>query len=380
MEYNQEYNAFKVGELVAKEIQGSLSAQEAEALRNWKNQSRENQQAYDSLYLEKERLLQQISSYDANAALERVLRKHKASSVTKRHKSYWYVAASIALLIAIGTISYFSYKNQKIPNQVVSQYGDDVKPGTNLAYITLSDGKVISLDSDQTVLQNKDGQLQYGNGELIAAESKYATISTPKGGEYKVILPDGTKVWLNAESSLKYPIRFNGNRRDIEISGELYLEVAKDKSKLFTVETFGQRIEVLGTSFNIRSYGSKVLTTLIEGSIALTNQRSKERLSLVPGQQATVFNGKTTIENVDPLDFIAWKDGVILNKDATLFEICTELERWYGVKFIFPAGFNNDELAFNSINRNEMLSSVLAAIKNSYEVTFEIRGKEVFVR
>lgn len=293
---------------------------------------------------------------------------------------WWYAAASIFLVFSLATITYLSVKDQGPSEQIVSQYGNDVKPGANLAYLTLSDGKRIVLDSSQNIIENKNGQLQYENGALIAAETEYATITTPIGGAYQIILPDGTKAWLNAKSTLKYPIQFTGNERAIEADGELYLEVVKDKTKSFIVHTSDQYIEVLGTSFNIRNYGSKVVTTLIEGSIALTNQKSNDRIILCPDQQAVVTGSTTNVNKVDAIDFIAWKDGIILIKDATLIETCAELERWYGVKFIFPAGFTNYHLALNSISRNEMLSSVLVALKNSYQVEFEIKGKEVFVR
>lgn len=293
---------------------------------------------------------------------------------------WWYVAASIFLVFSIAAVTYFTINDNRPSNQIVSQYGDDVAPGKNSAYITLSNGKKITLDSNQTVLENKDGKMIYSNGEVLATETEHATITTPIGGEFQIILPDGTKAWLNAASTLKYPVSFKGNERSIEAQGEIYLEVAKDKKRPFKVSTAGQRIEVLGTEFNLRNYGSNVLTTLIEGKIALTNLESKERITLSPGQQASVYKGRISVKDVDPSYYTAWKDGILLIKDATLIETCAELERWYGVKFIFPAGFTNNHLALNSISRNEMLSSVLAALKNSYQVEFDIRGKEVFVK
>lgn len=293
-----------------------------------------------------------------------------------------YAAAAVLLIISINAITYFILKDRKAGQQLSSQYGGDALPGGNRAYLTLSDGRRMELDSSHAAIHSVDGKLLYADGaELMAGSiAAYATVVTPIGGEYEVILPDGTKAWLNAASSIKYPIRFTEKERSIEVQGEVYLEVASDKQKPFKVHTSGQQIEVLGTAFNIRSYGTDVLTTLVEGKIALTNQFSKERVTLKPGQQATVNEGKTVIANVEPNDYTAWKEGVILNREGTLLETCTELERWYGVKFIFPAGFKNNDFAFNNIDRNEMLSSVLAALENSYQVKFEIKGKEVFVR
>lgn len=298
----------------------------------------------------------------------------------KRFK-WWYAAASIVLLLSIGTITYLSIKNERQSNHILSQYGDDVLPGKNRAYITLSDGKRITLDSSQTIVANKDGQLLYGDGQQIdAVETEYATISTPVGGEYQIILADGTKAWLNAASSIKYPISFVGNNREIEVQGEVYLEVTANKEKPFIVQSEGQRIQVLGTAFNIRNYDVKTITTLVHGKIALTNKHSNQEQILVPGQQASVSGDGIRVSPVDPADFTAWKDGYIQVKDANLLQICKELERWYDVKFVLPRNFDNRDKAFLSFDRNVLLSTILLSLEKTYGVQFSITGKEVRIR
>lgn len=290
------------------------------------------------------------------------------------------VAAALFILFSIASIIYW-YNAIDTSQELTSGLSTDVEPGGNRAYITLSNGQRLALDSTRNAVSAIDGKLTYEDGsELSGTLTEYATINTPVGGEYRLILPDGTKAWLNAASSLRYPVRFTGKDRTVEIAGEVFLEVTTDKQKPFVVQTGIQRIQVLGTEFNVRNYSEKVITTLVRGRIALSEEGRGERVILAPGDQAALSGTGIQITQVNASDFTAWKDGIILIKDATLQETCAELERWYGVKFIFPAGFKNNELALNSINRTEMLSSVLAALKNSYRVDFEIKGKEVLVR
>lgn len=289
-------------------------------------------------------------------------------------------AAAVFLILSF-SLYFYNNKMSQQADTLTSIYGDDVLPGGNHAYITLSDGRRIALDSSRNTLTATVDGLAYADGEQIVAGNsvEYATISTPTGGSYQMVLPDGTRAWLNAASSLKYPLYFASKDRTVAIEGEVYLEVATDQSKPFVIESDGQHIEVLGTALNIRNYEQRSITTLVHGKIALTNNGTKERITMRPGDQALLTDGKMRVAKVDPTYYSMWKDGIILNKDATLQETCHELARWYGVNFIFPSGFNNDELALNSINRNEKLSSVLAALANTYQVNFEIRGKEVYI-
>ncbi|OJV54242.1 MAG: hypothetical protein BGO31_12895 [Bacteroidetes bacterium 43-16] len=381
MEYNQEKNAIQVGELVAKEIQGLLSEEESAILNNWKNQSVENQEAYASLYTQKEKLLARLNRYDAPKALERVLARHRKNTGAKRIRTYWYAAASILVLFTTG-LFYYLNTTKTIPTELVSAYGDDVQPGGNNAYITLSDGQRIELDSMQSGVITLDGKHTYADGTEIhsSSGSENATIHTPVGGEYQLQLPDGTKAWLNAASSLSYPVRFTGNERKIAITGEVYLEVSPNKAKPFIVESEGQQIEVLGTEFNVRHYGTQTITTLLQGKIALTNEKANKRSVLIPGQQAMVSVEATKIQTVDPHNYIAWKDGFILVQNANLDQVCEELERWYGVKFFQSDGFHNKERAFISFDRNVLLSTVLLSLEKTYGVQFSVKGKEVYVK
>lgn len=383
MDYKEEYAAIKLGELFAKEIQGQLSEEEAVLLRDMLDRSPIYRQAYESLQQEERQyLLKRIEQYDASAALASVLARAEQPAIKKRVRTLWYAAASVILLVSIATVTYFQLQEDPSRERTLVQNAADIPPGKNRAYITLADGRQITLDSGQNTVENKEGVLVYGNGEqvLTAAETTYATISTPVGGQYQITLPDGTKAWLNAASSLKYPTHFSENQRKVAVEGEVYFEVVSDKHKPFIVQSEGQYIEVLGTAFNIRNYGDHSITTLVHGKIALVNSFDHKVHILHPGDQARSDGTSITTSRVEATDFVAWKDGLIVNSDATLEETCYELERWYDVRFVFPKGFKNKEKAMNSLNKNEMLSSVLAALQHTYQVQFEISGKEVIVR
>lgn len=294
----------------------------------------------------------------------------------------WMAAAACILAVAISSITYYKYLQQPpIQPQLSSRMGDDALPGSKRAHVTLSTGERLDLNASQSSLVVKDGKLYDEAGrELIngnAAESVH--IATPTGGEYQVRLPDGTQVWLNAESSLTYPVHFATNQRKVQVSGEVYLEVAADKSRPFVVNSDGQEIQVLGTAFNIRNYRGKTITTLIHGKISLQNENTKEQIILVPSDQALLSNNRLKVAKVDAAEFTAWRSGLILDKDATLIEISHELQRWYGVSFVFPDNFKRPERAVISLNRDELLSSVLSALEDTYNVHFTIKGKEVHV-
>ncbi|SKC10637.1 FecR family protein [Sphingobacterium nematocida] len=333
-------------------------------------------ESYPSVSTER---MERVTSNAFDTLQQRIGRTHQPSLIRRLLP---YAAAAILLFLSVG-IYWYIQQNEFITTPVLtSEFGDDALPGGNRAYITLSDGRRIALDSTQSGLSSSNGKHVYADGaELLnSSDAEYATVSTPIGGEYEVTLPDGTRAWLNANSSLKYPTEFVGGERRVETTGEVYLEVASNKAKPFIVQSQGQEIRVLGTAFNIRSYKASTITTLVHGKIALTPSGTNKQTVLTPGNQAVLSGTGLRVSDVDPMDYTAWRDGIILNKDASLQEICQELERWYGVRFIFPVGFDNSERAIISIDRNEKLSSFLAALRNSYRVAFEIKGKEVYVR
>ncbi len=236
-------------------------------------------------------------------------------------------AAAIILIVAVSAYVFFKPMNSGSPAQV---HLGDVRPGGNKAFLTLSNGKRISLtDAAQgniaaqegiKITKTADGKIIYA-AENVAEEkglASYNTIETPKGGQYQVLLPDGTSVWLNAASSLTYPVNFRGSReRRVQLQGEAYFEVARDKKHPFVVKTDRQEVTVLGTHFNINGYKEEpvISTTLLEGSIQTRNLTSGQAVVLSPGQQSTLIKGGKSLDvaRVNTENIISWKNGYFMS-------------------------------------------------------------------
>lgn len=304
------------------------------------------------------------------------------------------VAASIALLLGTGLFYFTKPKEQPIQ---VAEKPLEIAPGGNRGVLTLSNGKQIVLadisakdtiakegkQEEVTIKMNANGVITYvinPNAETPkVAANLFNTLSTPTGGQYNIVLADGTKVFLNAVSSIKYPTQFNGNQRVVELEGEAYFEVAKDRSKPFIVKSGNQAIEVLGTHFNVHAYDNEavVKTTLLEGSVAVTHKNQKAILK--PGQQSNVsdnFN-KIAIREVDTEAAIAWKNGRFKFDNADLKTVMRQLERWYGIKVEYRGDVS--QVTFNGGTfRNKNLSEVLKVLELS-NIKFKVEGKTIIV-
>lgn len=304
--------------------------------------------------------------------------------------AFLYLAAACLALIVAGVASIF-YKNYaKLDfSDLSSVYADkDIPPGGNKAILTLADGKAIVLnEAADGELVKAEGMLirKTGNGQLVyevtadqnaVTDYTYNTISTPKGGTYQVILPDGTKVWLNAASSLKFPTSFASfTERKIELSGEAYFEVTKDAKHPFKVHTPKQEVEVLGTHFNISSYSdeSLVKTTLLEGSVKVSNLDNKAaQVILKPGQQSVLTKGIIKIDKADVDEVLAWKDGLFVFNDEPLEHIMKKVSRWYDVEVIYEPGLDKNKLFGGSVSRFDKVSKVLRQLELTGGVHFKI--------
>lgn len=301
--------------------------------------------------------------------------------IETRKFKWWYAAASILLISTIATISYLYIMDTKSDTVLSSQYGDDVAPGSNRATITLADGTIVELDEKQNGVIASGNQLSYTNGEEIThanVDVQDVTMTTPRAGQYQLTLPDGTKVWLNAESTIIYPTRFGQNERRVEIKGEAYLEVYKDGQKPFIVKSNQQEIQVLGTSFNIESYADQGdnVTTLVEGSLRITDSHSKSSSLLRAGQQAiTSSKAGITIKDVDTKAFSSWKDGIYFIKNQPLAKFAKQLERWYDVNM--DMGTHDNILLSAIVHRDAKLSEVLEAIEMKTGLKFKIEGRRI---
>lgn len=269
-----------------------------------------------------------------------------------------------------------------------------ILPGGNKARILLADGAEIDLEmltNDTTVTldgysvhKTADGSITYVVHESDIKQSNiYNTIVTPRGGEYNLIMADGTRIAINSSSTLRYPISFNEEVRNVELEGEAYFEVeplyVNNRKIPFIVKTSEQTLEVLGTTFNINSYGETIQTTLVEGAVKLSFEEGKPRL-LKPNQQAVFekVSKRTEINTVDPFYITAWKNGSFAFEDASIQEVMESLGRWYDLEVVFKSDLRNNKFS-GTISKFEDIDKLLKAIELTGSVKFEIQGRRIFV-
>lgn len=301
----------------------------------------------------------------------------------------WWAAAAISLLLASGSYFYFrrSYQKQIAKTETQPGIKNDVAPGGNRAVLKLADGTQIILDSANNGTLTQQGNtkiIKLNNGELAYSPSGdegkvlYNTISTPKGGQFQIVLSDGTKVWLNAASSLKFPASFAGKERNVELTGEGYFEVAKNPSMPFNVTVGEMKVQVIGTHFNINAYNDEAIikTTLLEGSVKVSTSDYQSAV-LKPNQQAqlqTTNYKLQTVNNVDVSEAMAWKDGFFEFEDMEIPVIMRQIERWYDVSIEYKHTGDTEKFG-GRISRNLSLASVLKLL----DVRFRLEGNKLII-
>lgn len=397
----------RIGGLLFRRLRGDLSQSEEAVLREWLDQQdpagREFfEQTTDEARIEE--ALRYLYGIDEDTALAEVLgriqggenRNGRRLLLWKRRYRY---AAAAAVLVLIAGASVLLIRTRNESNMallpVAQRYRNDVFPGGDKALLELSDGSRITLDSASDgevarqgttrVLKLDNGALAYHAGSSAAGSQGYGynTISTPRGGQYQVLLPDGSKVWLNAASSLRFPTAFTGGERLVELTGEAYFQIASDASRPFKVHipSTSTEIQVLGTDFNVEAYAEEgaIRTTLIGGAVRVT--ASGKASVLKPGQQASVSLDSTgtlsVISTVHTDDVIAWKNGLFKFEDAPIQSIMRQVSRWYDVNVVYNGRV--DQQFIGTIPRQVPLSTLLKILESTGWVHFMIQGKKVIV-
>ena len=328
---------------------------------------------------------------------DEMLRQIIAQRPGKKQVSYayrkkWYVWTAAAVFCAVALLGAYLYKNSGTSKPVVAKANstttpNDAAPGGNKAKLVLSNGTEVVLNETGDGIINGESncrvkkqneQLVYAAGNTAAAVG-YNTLCTPKGGQYSVVLPDGTRVWLNAASSLHYPTLFTGKERQVELKGAAYFEVATNQSMPFVVQVNDMHIQVLGTSFNVMAYSDEknINTTLLNGAVKIA--AGNETALLHPGQQAS-WNSHTAQIHVTAADTdqaMAWKNGQFYFKDASVEAVMRQLCRWYDVEVKYEGPVTEHKFV-GRIWRSYTLSQALALLQAS-EVHFRIEGKLLIV-
>jgi transmembrane sensor len=306
------------------------------------------------------------------------------------HSGWFRVAAVIMLFLGIGGGTYL-YKNhlkKPLEARVIPALPVDINPGVNKAILTLSGGRQLILDStaqDTLLTEGADiiasakGRLAYNAGSSVpGAEAMFNTLTTPRGGQYQLTLPDGTRVWLNAASSIKYPTVFTGKTRIVTVTGETYFEVAPNANQPFMVRSGETVVTVLGTSFNINAYIDESInkTTLLEGSVKVS--KGIQTAVLAPGQQSQMGTGDViqVVKMSNPASAIAWKNGYFAFEKADIQTVMRQLSRWYNFEVSYEGGKVPADCFWGDLKRNARLSDILAVLaKSGISFTIEERNK-----
>ncbi|MGN0281853.1 MAG: FecR family protein [Prevotella sp.] len=374
METNE--RAQHIVELMLKRITQSISKAESEELEKWRATRKQNEAAYrrcmDYAFLEME--YKSRKAIDIAKPMEEMQRRITSMESRKRKTTIWRIAAA-AVFIGITMLCVWNVLTPK--EQLPHEAG--IVPGHVEATIRKGTGEAVKLGSDAK--KNKEIL------DLMASAEKGTPmeISTPRGGEFKVTLDDGTEIWLNAQSKVIYPDSFDESERRIKVDGEVYLKVAHDIERPFYVETGGQVVRVLGTEFNIKSYeeDKDIYTTLVNGSISLSSADTKDaELILSPGHQAS-FNKQTHSANVSQVDTYvttSWRHGKFVFQDQSLEKIMQSLSRWYDFDFIFEDESLKNTVFMGSVPRSSDFTHVLSMLEKSGGLHFKVDGKKVIIK
>jgi transmembrane sensor len=332
-------------------------------------------------------------------------------------KKSWRLVAAASIIIVAGVLLFYYVQSSSQKNELASTQTNHsinqspVLPGKDRATLTLADGSVIDLDSSGTGLLaqqgntsiiNKDGKIVYDPRNMRSGEAIYNTISTPRGGQYQLVLPDGTKVWLNAISALKFPVAFTGNSRTVELTGEAYFEVAThrlptgQKMPFKVMVANKAEVEVLGTHFNIMAYSEEesIKTTLLEGAVNISTQQSaignRQSAMLKPGDQAVltadsrlpdgtlVKAGFTIHENADLEEVVSWKNGKFHFNNADIKVIMRQIARWYDVDVEYR-NISSETYLGGVVSRKEDLRQMLNYFEIAGKVHFTVEGRKIIV-
>ncbi|WP_276361663.1 FecR family protein [Daejeonella sp. H1SJ63] len=402
-------------ELAAKWLNNTISSSEAEEFAQWYNSAQTDEISLPDDYAANEDALK--------SRIFDVINEHisPVEMVSGNNFRKWYAAAAvITVLLAAGLYFYSdkpnvqnlvsepvkveSFKSEK--SLIITKKSEknvdlitqrDIEPGEDKAILILGDGTKIILDDAQngilanqggnSVLKAAEGELIYSFTEELVAKSAdksaeqiiYNTIETPKGGKFQVRLPDGSKVWLNAASSLRFPTNFAASKRQVELKGEAYFEVAHDESKLFEVNTRNQIVQVLGTHFNINAYADEpsVNTTLLEGSVRVSDVRTNISQLLKPGEQSQLTERIEVVNVKNTAEAVAWKEGYFQFNEADIETVMRQIERWYDVTVRYEGEIPLYRFG-GEIERSLSLLQVLKILEKT-KVHFRLEGREVIV-
>lgn len=383
----QKPKTFITWELIAKSFRDELRPEEEQQLKEWLHSSPQHERFY--------RQAMQGGNTDPLVGLPESVLETKRTELLQRirggqkhHRTrhliqYLSYAASILLIIMVGTWLWVKRGDEgaKVPKTTTMARNENIQ-------LRLSDGRTINLSAD------KEGTIQEQNGAEILQEKgklayrqdssqhkkeiQYNELSVPTGGECQLVLEDGTKLWINSNTQVKYPVSFPDNKREIIVSGEIYLEVVKD-GRPFLVNTGAGQVRVLGTSFGVQAYGEEVLTTLVSGRVRFTN-KAGHKTELKAGEQAVATaNGEVTKREVRVEEYVGWKDGWYIFREQRLEDVMTTLNRWYGTNVFYQNPRVKDIRFTGNLKRYESVKTFLEVLAASEDVHYKLNGETIIL-
>ena len=389
----KEKNIFRLSRAITNSLRGVASEKERGTLEQWLAASKKNREIYEGFkqgsYLE-----QKLSDYNAVNRLGDYERFITTRRKRTRFSIKTFVRYAAILILPLG-LALVLLLREKQPEPVIA-ISEVITPGSHKAILTMGGGERIVLsDSTFTPLQEQNGMIvKIQNSKVsyltptdtLISETTpiYNTLQGPRGGEYFLTLSDGTQVWLNAESEIRYPVRFTGSKREIFLEGEAFLTVTPNKEKPFVVVSSKASVTVLGTEFNFRAYPDEenVQTTLVEGSVIMQSARYKQQIRLIPGEQGTleIETGKLYKQEVNTYLYTAWKDGRFAFRNTRLEELFNILSRWYDLHVFYLNPEAKDIRFTGDINKTEDFNAILKIIENNERVIFNVNKRTVSVQ
>lgn len=386
-----------IARLIIKHLEERLTAEEEKELNEWLSNSEKERQLFSKLtdpaYVQEE--LKKFYAYDADAGWEKIQQAHHFPKdvIPLQHtqrRRYWMSAAAILVILSGAAFLYFYLprQNKSMEQDSASTQADIAAPAISKATITLQDGITIAIDSvtqgtitkqqNTTIRKTGDGQLVYESKQAQASATAFNTITNPRGSKViQLTLSDGTKVWLNVESEMRYPVAFTADTREVDIKGEVYFEVVKNPSQPFIVKVNGVAVQVTGTHFNVNAYKeeSTLNVTLLEGGVKVSSKNNT--VVLQPGQQAQVGDNIKTDKQADVEQVMAWKNGVFNFNGTDIHTIMRQLGRWYDVEVHFKDDIT--EHFYGDIAREKNISEVLNMLQTTGGIHFKTKEKKIEV-
>ena len=390
----KEKNIFQLARIIAASLKGNANDEEQRTLREWLSVSTRNKKIYDE-FKDGKRLEQKIvESQQINWKndYQHFITKRQRTRKNRRMKTIIRYAAILTLPIVAAGI----FLLQKNDRQTIVSISEVIKPGEHKAVLITGGGERITLsDSTLSPIQEQNGMIVNVTNNKVSyilpedslctqGSPIFNTLQIPRGGEYFLTLADGTEVWLNAETEIRYPVQFTGDKRVVYLDGEAYFTVAPDKNKPFTVVSTHASVSVLGTQFNFRAYPDErdVQTTLVSGSVIMQSEKYKQQIKPVPGEQGVLEKNSAKLmkQEVNTYLYTAWKDGRFAFRDARLEDLFNILARWYDLSVFYQSPEAKDIRFTGDLNKTDDFKSILKIIEQNERVIFTVNQRTVFIQ